>query len=72
MSEQLTLSWAVSDEQYLGDGVYIEEQGDGWKIFTWTGEEETNKVYFEQETMDALLKYLGVSMDAKPEQKERT
>lgn len=46
-------------KQYLGDGVYAEMVERTVKLTTENGVETTNTIYLEQETVNALIKYLG-------------
>jgi hypothetical protein len=43
---------------YLGDGVYVEFDGDGFKISTEDGIRTTNVIYLELEVYSALATFV--------------
>lgn len=43
---------------YLGDGVYLEDQGHHFKIYTHNGIEETNTIFFNNEVTVHFLSFL--------------
>ena len=44
-------------KRYLGDGVYVEMEGDMVKLTTENGRDANNTVYLEEFVMNALCKY---------------
>ena len=48
----------MQNKRYLGDGVYAEYDGYGIVLTTSNGIEETNKIYFEDEVVRALLEFI--------------
>ena len=43
---------------YLGDGVYIEFDGNGYKVTTTNGIEITNEIYLELEVYANLVQFV--------------
>jgi len=46
------------NKQYLGDSVYVEQDGAGIILTTEDGLRANNTIYLEIEVFEALLKYL--------------
>jgi hypothetical protein len=45
-------------KQYLGDGVFIEFDGDGFWLITNDGGQDTNRIYLELEVYQALKAFV--------------
>lgn len=45
-------------KRYLGDGVYIEFDGDGFWLITSDGISDTNRIYIELEVYQALKAFV--------------
>jgi hypothetical protein len=48
----------MMEKTYLGDGVYVEFDGDGFMLTTENGIEITNKIYLELFVYSALTKFV--------------
>lgn len=44
---------------YLGDGVYVAEDGEGIRLTTEDGISVTNTIFIEPEVYEALLKFMA-------------
>ena len=49
----------AGEKHYLGDGVYVDWDGDMLVLTTGDGIRVTNTIFLEPEVIDALLAYLG-------------
>ena len=50
----------TAEKEYLGDGVYVEEEGGMIKLTTEDGMRVTNCIYLEPDVWRALLRWAGV------------
>lgn len=58
------------NKQYLGDSVYVEQDGPNIVLTTENGVEETNCIYIESAVLDALLKYLKLKVVKESEEEK--
>lgn len=59
------------NKQYLGDSVYVQQDGVGIVLTTENGFEATNIIHIENEVFDALLRYLKLKVVKECEDERR-
>jgi len=55
----MTIPHGTNKKQYVGDGVYVDHDGFGYIVTTEDGYTNTNRIVFEPEIWDSLVKCIA-------------